>query len=391
MSFEEKLTKNCLKKINQMQQSHLNRINKNSCEISKKNSNNLATILENMMNAYIIPINIEKAEQENISVIKSVLTDFDKNINKIHNSKFQKDVDSMRGSLTLHLVVGKSKITVNILCDDVGKNINSISVIMHALHTFCNMFPHDYNQLTVYVSLDDNCRDLNGVTTVQVESLDKIYQHFKLNSLAFNASGVTNKYFKKVVLTRKEEIIKLLFHEMAHYAGLDENIRYDKKYNWAIKNSMLNLSEAYTEFVSVLLHSAYISLHLSNDNNYHDIFHTIYCSEIDYSSCLSAKILQFFGCSKKIDNFFKGVGEKIYCPIYVWEYILLRTVLMNKTDDVLNITKCDLELTKNNCENISNLMTIDSNFLNRMNELTITPIKLDNISYLLFDVDWNTI
>lgn len=347
----------------------------------------LESIIDQMIIAYTKYIDI-KPGTVLIDDLREILIDFDKNINKASNSKFQLDVKSMNQSISLKMSVNNNIITVNFLSNDLDVDSVIISVIMHAINTFCYMFPHNYNGLTINVSLDDNVRILEYPENLT--DLDSIYNWLKTRSTAFNVSGVTSRYEKSIILTRKQEVIKLLFHELAHYAEIDYPlIMMTNNYNWAITNSQLNLSEAYTEFISVVLSTAYITLHITTNNNYKSLFKQLYALEIQYSVYLSAKILDFFGYDNTtINDFFNGVGDKKYCPIQLWEYIILRTSLMINTNNVFDANKCTIKLTTNTANNVAKYMIVDSHLIKQLSSIMDKSKIITNVSYLLFDIDW---
>lgn len=348
------------------------------------NNNYLDNFANNMAAAFGKEIAMEPLVP-NMIFLKNTLKDFDKTINGVSNSKYQSDIDLMTDCVSFCIKVNSGKINVHILSPDMNQDINLIAALLHSINTFCTFIPYDYDGLTIYASLDHNYRDLNN--QYSAHNLDKIYQDLKIKSAAFTVSGVTNRYMKKIILTKKEEIIKLLFHELSHYACLDnELVSKPKKYIWSIKNQELNLSESYAEFISVLMHSCYISMHISTKNNYKELFYNILENEQQYSNMLSAKIIDFFNNNPK--KFFSGTGEKVHCPICIFEYVLLRSVLLNKIDKVFDILKDNLKLSNSTANSISDILLIDQQFINTLDNIIISSKQLNNISYLLFDIDW---
>ena len=58
--------------------------------------------------------------------------------------------------------------------------------------------------------------------------------------------------------------------------------------------------------------------------------------EKQYSIYLSSSILKLYGYNENnFTYFFKGIGEKKYCPILIWEYIILRTQLLLNLDKII--------------------------------------------------------
>ncbi|BCS82956.1 hypothetical protein QLL95_gp1167 [Cotonvirus japonicus] len=322
-------------------------------------------------------------------IIKNVFIDFDENINEISNSIFQKSVLNIPNTSCFKLTINSSIITLIFLFETY--DYSYVSAIIHAINTFCHTFNYDYNNLTIYVCLDDNERNL-----VEPYYNNNIYDRQKKLSQAFNVSGVTQRGKKTIILTKKQEIIKLLYHEMVHYIGLDhELLSIDIKFNWNTVRQKMNLSEVYAEFMAVVLNSIFQSIHIycSNtiNNNRYDIFKNILCLETTYSLWLTARIMKFFGYNfEKVDDFFNGIGKIKYdCPILIWEYIILRSQLL------LNIGHIDVNDWKINTNNINDtvqLILIDDNFIHLVKSFIKNIKDSDkNISYNLIDIDWNII
>ena len=156
----------------------------------------------------------------------------------------------------------------------------------------------------------------------------------------------------------------------------------------------LNLSEAYTEFMSVLLYIAYQSIHYAYIKNV-DIyvcFCTFLCFELKYSLYLSSSILKFFNYDHTTYyNFFKDVGEKYDAPIPIWEYVILRTLLMLNLDTICQIIDDSWLINDSNINNIVNLMTIDDVFIKKMDFFIKKTDPIANVSYVMIDLNWNLI
>src|SRR5581483_11936935 len=96
------------------------------------------------------------------------------------------------------------------------------------------------------------------------------------------------------------------YHELVHFVGLDDYLtRNSIDLGWV--PSELNLSEAYTELISILLYSIYQSIFLTalTNKDFNRICQTIINLESSYSVYLSCSILKFFGYNdKSFLNFF---------------------------------------------------------------------------------------
>ena len=212
--------------------------------------------------------------------------------------------------------------------------------------------------------------------------------------MAFNVSGLTNRQSKLIILTRKEEIIKLLFHELIHYVGLDA-VLVGKTYQvkWNIKNRMVNISEAYTEFVSIIMYCMFVSIHLKPvvKMDLLRLLNELLSTEIQYSVKLSANILKLYGYSfDTYQKFFKTVdGSPKSSPICTWEYVFLRTVLFLGLDQFSDIETFKLN---NKTKDIAlSILRNDTELIEQLKVYMSDTQLPANIAYTSIELDWDTI
>ena len=95
---------------------------------------------------------------------------------------------------------------------------------------------------------------------------------------------------KKLFVFRKEELNKVLVHELIHYLALDLNDvpfpNFSDYFNVAPNNIVL-LNEAYTEIMAILINTIIYS-------DKYDVVKDILNKELKYSMFQSAKILTLF-------------------------------------------------------------------------------------------------
>lgn len=366
-----------LLKINSKNRHHLNQ--------------NLIILLKNMLTAFIINLDLRNVTPINIYGLRNIFIDFNRTFNLITGSKFENDVKQMNMTFTFELKIANDVVTINFLVEDINKSRELIAVILHSLHTFCYLFPYNYNNLTIYICLDDNKRNIEIFESQN--NFQNIFENLRKKSAAFNISGVTEKFNKKIILTKSEEIIKLMYHEMIHYIGLDsELIGFKYQCKWSIANINLNLFEAYTEFMSIILNSAYETIHLASLKkiNMYDLYENILYTETQYSIYLCANILKFYGyTANTFNDFFNGIGEIKYSPIPTWEYVMIRTQLLLHLDDILNILNNEWKININNINNIVNLIVKDNILLNKLTIFMLTVGQIKNISYTMIEFNWN--
>lgn len=358
---------------------------------------NLKQLLNQMLESFKKKINMCAIIPVNINMQRKVFIDFDEKLNSVSNSRFANDISKMSETYSIEIKIGDNIIRVNFILDNIQNSIGYIASIAQSIHTFCYTFPCDYNGLTIDISLDGNNRDLVKKTdrreNIGTKPYNDIFEYQHKKSAAFNVSGMTIRSNKHIILTKSEEIIKLLYHEMVHFVGLDhELLKIKLDFPWAVENPTLNLSEAYTEFMSVLLNTAYQVIQLSGIKkiNIYEYYEKLLYAETRYSLYLTTNILKFFGYNNdNYRNFFNGRGEKKYVPILVWEYIIVRTQLLLEVNKIANLVGNDLWcIKKNNIESIVNIMRTDNNLINELSFFMKYTKPIDNISYTIIDFDW---
>lgn len=340
-------------------------------------------ILDTMIAAFAKPI---KLALKRPKPIQQIFIDFHNMFASVHDSKFVSDVTTFNNMISYAMTVPTGTITINIIY---GTNKHKvIGIVTHALNTFCNFFESaNYDGLTLYICLDDNKRDI--IVPKNLKTYEEKIIYLQKHSLALNVSGMTDKKKKIVYLTRTEEIVKLLFHEMVHYISLDEKLRFvDFKNSWAITPKQLNISETYTEFMAVLLNSAYQAVQiycLDKSVPVTNIYESLLASETIYSLKLTANILKFYGYNAETYNmFFNGTANAVSEPIPLWEYIFLRTICMLNMDFIPeNYIMCDVS-------QIIKVIRKDNALIRGIKKYMSQPLD-KNISYNMVDLDWTKI
>lgn len=349
----------------------------------------LDNILETMLDRFGTKYNISHNTNTNhtLKSIKNMFSDFDSrfNNNSHINSSFKNEIMSMDKLLCINLASTYGNINIYILFDSTKTNISLIVSILHAINMFCHMFPYvNYDGLDIYICLDECKRKL---ITSHSKSIKSDIREMQQKSMGMCVSGITNRYDRVIMLTKKEEIIKLLFHEMAHFAELDEKLVNTSYANvWSADKTILNLSEAYTEFVSVILACAYYSIHLGivNKLDIYKLYQSMIEAEYNYSIMLSKSILNFYNVSDPI-HFFNGSGPKLYCPICIWEYVIGRTVLFTNIDKLTPIIKSNLKIESNHVQQIINIFD-NSQLLAPLIKNLPNKIVDTNISFMLVEL-----
>lgn len=300
-------------------------------------------------------------------------------------SDFIKDLSKLEYVHVINIKVNELIINFYFLYDE--KDTAYITAILYASNTFFRMYKSENKNLDIYVCLDDHPRIID-CKLKNNSCLNKT----RKKSLGLIVSGTTYPGLNEIFLSKKEEIIKLLFHELIHYVKLDEDCKNIKS-KWDTIKKQLNLAEAFTEYLSVILHSSYISLllygRLLNQSNIahsgihrfkdrttlKEIYLNIITREINYSIYLCCSILKIYGYNhNNYIDFFKTQDRLNDQPIYLWEYIFLRTlILLNKT--------------KHN--KVNDFINNDEILINAMNNKYYWNVIDTSVSFLTCDVEWN--
>lgn len=336
-------------------------------------------------------IKIHKYQKINSKNLKIIFNQFYLDVNKISESKFQNDLEKMNFAYIISIKINENIVTIYFLLEKY-EDYPYISMIIHVINIFCHMFPSNYDGMNIYVCLDNNKRNIANV--LEIDNLSRRYKFLNENSLAFTVSGMTNYTKKKIIVTKKEEIIKLLLHELIHYSKLDENlfqIQDNLNMQFSYKINSLIFSEAYTEFLAIILTSIHHSIFISAEINISKkiIFEKIISLEMENSYFLSSNVLKFFGYTKyTFIDFFKGSGNYVYSPISICEYVFIRSQLFVNINKFFSIIdKSKYKITMMNLNSVKKLFIISNELIKKINNYFNLEI-CNNFSYMIIDFYW---
>jgi hypothetical protein len=143
---------------------------------------------------------------------------------------------------------------------------------------------------------------------------------------------------KFIYIFRKEELIKVLFHELIHYLNLDM-IEYQDEFKSLyhkinLEADMINPNEAYTETLGLLLLNIweYYYLNLDIDINYY--INKKLTIELGWSYFQICKILKYFGCYNSYEDLFtnKCIFKQ---KTNVLSYFFLKTYFLQNINLIL--------------------------------------------------------
>ena len=141
-----------------------------------------------------------------------------------------------------------------------------------------------------------------------------------------------------IYIFRKEELIKVLFHELVHYLNLDM-IEYQDEFKSLyhkinLEADMINPNEAYTETLALLLLNIweYYYLNIDIDINYY--LNKKLTIELGWSYFQICKILKYFGCYNSYEDLFtnKCIFKQ---KTNVLSYFFLKTYFLQNINLIL--------------------------------------------------------
>lgn len=175
----------------------------------------------------------------------------------------------------------------------------------------------------------------NKITFIYFDTpLKKEYngEEFKyLSSQNINTGLSSDDY---IMLWRKEEILKVLIHELIHY--LDMDIKHDEelydiiKYNIGKIDYPILINESITELQSQFLHTLYLSIFIKG--NHYENFKMMYNYEQIFSWYQFAKIMKFYNIKDyNVNNLINNFNQ----TTNVFSYYILKSLMTLHFSDLL--------------------------------------------------------
>ena len=207
-----------------------------------------------------------------------------------------------------------------------------------------------------------------------------------------------------IILWRKEELKKVIIHELLHSLKLDKDLIVNERvFSKTMKdyfklNKYLGVNESYTETMACIYNCVFSvlfkplvstkkSLHNKNELHIHNINQIIYYIEVEifYSIVKTAQILHYYKF-KSITDLLTHKTNTIVQQSNVFSYYILKCFILynfNHVFDVLTMSKCigspDMKL-KHACSNvylsiIQQIFNSDMPSYKRLNKMTEDVIK----------------
>ena len=137
----------------------------------------------------------------------------------------------------------------------------------------------------------------------------------------------------KICIFRKEELNKVLVHELIHYLELDLNVvEFADFYNYfnVSKSNEIRLNEAYTEILAVLINSIIKAKNITECKKILNL-------ELKFSLYQVGKILNLYDFMNAKDFFKPNDNENFKQNTSVFSYFIIKTILLFNLDIFLEL------------------------------------------------------
>jgi hypothetical protein len=288
------------------------------------------------------------------------------------NNKYRKELDILLYdnpfvSVDIHIIAEINDLVyLKVISDKIELHIyhmkNEVPPIDDIIH-ICHFMRHIIGSTRKIL-----LRILHGYSKKQLELFDN-----KLSPINTNSGSSLKGSF--INIWRKEELRKVLIHELIHYLYIDDepyNSGYDtlsnnikKKYNM---NSRIIPNEAYTEALATIIHTVYISYKLGNK----DLFTKLIKTEITYSLFQVSKIFNSFNIKVANPKYFNKINQ----TTSIFSYYVIKSALLYSLNDFLLFVEKSIKFNKRHNE-----------FKNLIIECVENNDYLKNIQYFINKVD----
>lgn len=349
------------------------RLDNNAGSISDQTASNLINLMvEGIKESTIESISGSAALQK--SELAQILIDFDRDLNNVSTSVYQDWIANTKKVASVSSFKINDRIDFHVYHDEPESNL--IAVMALAIGMFDRCFIKNRSvTLNIYASLDDCKRRL---PTIRISPTD-----LAKRSAGYTVSGVTDPSQHRIILTKKQEIIKLLFHEMIHFASLDA---FMPRHQCPVLGT-LDLPESFAEAGSVVLHSALVAILCSSapSRAIRDL-ESMLRTEYLYSRRLATQILAYHGYSRQEMDDFPLTDKNHQSPIAIWEYVLYRTNLLSDAENLIN---CLINRDDHASQDMLKRQCIDNNLFKELSMDYLAPVGTTiDVSYIYHDIDW---
>ena len=162
------------------------------------------------------------------------------------------------------------------------------------------------------------------------------------NNLNTNNVNSGLSYYNNIIIFRKEELLKLVLHEMIHILDVDiknENIKDKEKITdlYCVNNTNLLINESYVETWATII-NVFLILYEKKTIKY-DLFHKYLKDELTFGLYQSSKLCKYYNINKfeslhKINN---KCDKYLSDDVNVFSYHILKTINLNNIQNFIRI------------------------------------------------------
>ena len=327
--------------------------------------------------------------------------DFKNEINKIKN-KF---------SYTLNI----ENIKLNVIFYSNEKSELFVT-LLKIIYIFIKTFGTDMNNnISIYNNYSLRLLLVDFPRQVDVKNCEDYNQFENISKKGFfnNSSGVHISSKKELVVTRKTGITGLLIHELIHMLGLDfcfdfQSMKHTNLINWendwVKNNNILKSNHNINSFIESIcntnssyflaIYNAIALADKANDSSNIELitkyFKYFYYIETIYSYLMAVKVLNYFNFDLYDSFFNNNSNRKYYQNAYVFEYVVMRMILLS------DYFKMILKSMINSNYNKKNTSKSNYNFQRKLNNKMLTSVSkktlkniFDEISIKLKTIQFN--
>jgi|TARA_B110000208_G_scaffold35477_1_gene46910 hypothetical protein len=209
----------------------------------------------------------------------------------------------------------------------------TIQIIIHCSHeNIDELLKHVIYILGFMINMDRNKRQ-SFTLHLYLSDYKKVIYGDDFTPENINSGSTSGR---DILVWRKEDILKVIIHEIIHMMGFDEvddtpellqhyNDRYD------MKNENINIYEAYTEIWALLIHSYYLAISTNSstkNNSCKELFFDYVLIEKHWSNELAGKLLGRISASANVNKRTNTLS-----------YYLIKTEILNDLKGFLKICK----------------------------------------------------
>lgn len=365
------------------------------------NSVNLKTINYNLIkkNAKFL-LNLHqqiKPFWANIGTTSLILKKTDKDYNKIFNIVEQSLIGNYECILNelnkIKNIVHLNDLNIDFYYLDIGnydadkEMINLLFNQSVCLSKFCKIYGIDKKIIIIWIPINSN-RDFD-YDKINSGNLKKSIDNFK----AFTASGVTFGNSPRItIVSRYEEISKLLIHELIHNFNLDGSAFHSHNHNLIEKYKIIknptttksnfdnydytySIYESYTELLSSYLSMVFRNISLSQKRELLNRFKTEILMETLYSYNVICNLIKLNEYNS-FEDF--DLEKKFRGDICMYEYYFLKGLLYNNYELKMCYDKNDF------LDNYETIINVNKNDI-LLKEVYENMVEHNNFKYIFYE------